>query len=363
MKKPFHLILIFAGALFALSPLAARPASAEILFAGGEDSDFTRVGNCSVNMLSSYYNVNFARSSLLLQNPASTNPPFHYFLSPSFSSAASDVWVHAVFSINSSSTGNNYQALALLSPGDGVARIVVTGTGSNGQLKIRKGDAAGTFTDLATATSTFAPNVLMTLDLHINYAVGGSVTLYFNGVQVANYTGDVTTDGTVSLDKLRLSSPSSSTYNNYWSEIIVSTTDTRMMRLVTLAASADGTTTNWDNGGVTNVNETTLNDTTVNSSGTAGQLQLYTVGNLPSGSSVSVIDVWQNIRAQVDTTGPQHIRGALRTGGANYYSSNLSPPQNSWGTVSAHWATNPATGVAWTSSEVDALEIGFDSQN
>jgi hypothetical protein len=359
MKKTLYLILIVA--FFVLSPLAARQALADILFVGGEDNEFKCVGICSVSTSSSNYVTGYARLALATYGQASQNPPTDSWQSPSFT-AASDFWVHATFAPVTGANGTNSQAFALLSPGDNIARIVVAGTGSSGQWKIRKGNAAGTFTDLASVTSPVFGGSGGRVDLHVNYAVSGSATLYVNGDQVASYTGDVTTDGVTSLSALRLSNPTTSGYGVYWSEVIIATTDTRPLRLVTMAASANGTTTNWTNGGVTNINETTLNDTTINSSGTAGQIQLYTVGDLPA-IALDVVDVWENIRAQVDTTGPQHIRAMLRTGGSNYTSGNLSPPQLTWGLVSHHWPTNPNTSAAWTIGEVNALETGFDSQN
>jgi hypothetical protein len=149
-----------------------------------------------------------------------------------------------------------------------------------------------------------------------------------------------------------------------WSEIIIATTDTRNLRLATLAPSANGNTDNWDTGGVSNVNETTDNTSTVNASGTAGQIQEYTVTALPSGS-FQVQDLWLNMKAQIDTSGPQHIQGMVRTGSTDYTSSNLSPPQGSWGWISTDWTTNPNTGVAWTTSDLSAVgfNLGFKSQN
>ena len=76
-------------------------------------------------------------------------------------------------------------------------------------------------------------------------------------------------------------------------------------------------------------------------------------------------DVWLNMKAQVDTTGPQHIQGMVRAGSTDYTSSNLSPPQGSWGWISTDWTTNPNTGVAWTTSDLSAVgfNLGFKSQN
>jgi hypothetical protein len=134
--------------------------------------------------------------------------------------------------------------------------------------------------------------------------------------------------------------------------------------LATLAPSSNGNADSWDTGGVSNVNEVTDNTATLNASGTAGQIQEYSVTALPSGS-FQVQDLWLNMKTQVDTSGPQHIQGMVRVGSTDYASSNLSPPQGSWGLITTDWTTNPNTGVAWTTSDLSAVgfNMGFKSAN
>ena len=253
--------------------------------------------------------------------------------------------------------------LAAYSP-DGTPRIVVRQVSSTtGVYKISTYNNSSVFTDLVSMSSACFGSAIHKLDLYINYNVSGEVTLYCDGVSVADYTGNVTTNSATQINKYLLTSPSSNNYA-YWSEIIVATTDTRNLRLATLAPSANGNTVNWDTGGVANVNETTDNTSTVNASGTAGQIQEYTVTSLPAGS-FQVQDVWINMKAQVDTSGPQHIQGMVRAGSTDYTSGNLSPPQGSWGWISTDWTTNPNTGIAWTTSDLSAVgfNLGFKSQN
>ncbi len=55
------------------------------------------------------------------------------------------------------------------------------------------------------------------------------------------------------------------------------------------------------------------------------------------------------------------VQTMVRTGSTNFTSSNLSPPQGSWGWIGNDWPTNPYTGVAWTTSDLSAaygLRIG-----
>ena len=222
-------------------------------------------------------------------------------------------------------------------------------------------------TDLVSMSSACFINSLHSLDLYINYGTSGEVTLYCNGVSVADYVGNVATDSATQLNQVMFSTEYSGAGGGvtYWSEFIVATTNTRGMRLVTMAPVANGNADTFDTGGVSNVNEVTNTIGTVNASGTASEIQEYTVSpTFPTGSW-NVTDVWVNALAQVDTTGPQHLQAMVRTGSTDYTSSNLSPPQSVWGTVGIDWTTNPNTGVAWTTTDLSAagFNIGFKSAN
>jgi hypothetical protein len=76
----------------------------------------------------------------------------------------------------------------------------------------------------------FQPGTLEKLDWFINYAVAGEVTLYRNGVQFCDFVGDVTTDSVTSLSAFDISS-FNSVFAGSFSEMIVSTTDTRSFNL------------------------------------------------------------------------------------------------------------------------------------
>lgn len=364
MKK--YLTFLVAALLSAML-LAASSASATTLFAGGEDIDFTMVGGSTgVTTTAGYFASGYAREAIGIGGSA--DPAGNYALSKTFT-ASSTIWVHARLTewsgVNTDAA--NYDVLRVLSP-DGYARIEVHVSSTLGKYTVSTVNQAGTITDLVTMSSACFGGNTHTLDLYINYGVSGEVTLYCDGTSYADYTGNVTTNSATQLNQLMLVGPGAyccgQTIGTYWSEVIVATTDTRNLRLATLAPSSNGNTDNWDTGGVSNVNETTDNTSTVNASGTAGQIQEYSVTALPSGS-FQVQDVWLNMKAQVDTSGPQHIQGMVRAGSTDYTSGNLSPPQGSWGWISTDWTTNPNTGVAWTTSDLSAVgfNLGFKSAN
>lgn len=355
MKK---LLAFLVLAILGAGLLTASPASATtVLFAGGEDSDFTFAGGVSVITTAGSFSSGYAREAI--EVTATGDPPTNYAKTPTFT-ANSVIWIHAK-EIPEGGTVVGSDIMRVFSP-DGLARIELRAAGTVGMWKISTVNSSGTITDLVTMSSACFSG-LHTMDLYINYAVSGEVTLYCDGVSYADYTGNVTTNSATQLNQVALGAEINAG-GDAWSEVIVATTDTRNMRLATLAPAANGNADTFDTGGVSNVNEVTLNQATLNASGTAGQIQEYTVGSLPTGTW-SVVDLWTNAQAQVDTTGPQHLQSMVRTGSTDYTSSNLSPPQSTWGWIGNDWPTNPNTGVAWTTSDLSAagFNIGFKSAN
>jgi hypothetical protein len=358
-----YLSFLVAGLLGAML-LAASSASATTLFAGGEDSDFTLAGTAGISTTNTFFVSGYAREALGISQNGCTGatPATNYALSPTFA-ANSLIWIHAKL-YDQGAGQNNNSLLQVLSP-DGVSRIIVRGNGTGGEYKISTNTASGTVTDLVNMSSACFGSAMHSFDLYINYGTSGEVTLYCDGKSYADYSGNVTTNSATQLNQVEFAGDGCAGYNGtYWSEMIVATSDTRNLRLATLAPSANGNSDNWDTGGVANVNETTDNTATVNASGTAGQIQEYTVTSMPSGS-FQVLDLWENMKTQVDTTGPQHIQGMVRAGSTDYTSGNLSPQQGSWGWISTDWTTNPNTGVAWTTSDLSAVgfNMGFKSAN
>ena len=369
MKKFLGLCLLLA---LLWMPSQAHAYSGTILFAGGEDSDFTAVGAGVSFNTGAIYGSGFSRGALECYPAAgcgmSSTGNAGYFLSPQFT-ASTTLWIHANFDA-ASETGTP-DILRVLD-GSGLPRLALrsaasTNGGTGGLLKVSTINSSNTYTDLVTMSGTCNfYNNWHKLDFYINYGTSGEVTVYCDGIQEADYTGNVTTNGVTQLSQIALGSDGGWNYTiSYWSEIIVGTSDTRRLRLVTAAPVSNGNTHSFDTGAASNVNETTLNTATVDASGTSGEIQEYTWSNtLPSGSW-TIVDFRVAGLAQVDTSGPQHLQAMVRTQSTDYASSNLAPPQGSWGYISNDWLTNPNTGVAWTTSDLTAtgFNLGFKSAN
>jgi hypothetical protein len=263
-------------------------------------------------------------------------------------------------------TTANQQAIIVRSP-DGVSRIVVRGTGTNGTLKVSSRNAAGTITDLATATGVFPGTTLFSLDTRIDYSATGGVQMWISGVQVINYSGDPRTDAATQLNQVDFAAvinASNAGNNTYWSEIIVADQDSRSMALWTLAPAAAGNSQTWTPNTLANVNKPAINDATFISATTNNALSEWTVAATPPSGGWSVLGLVQNARVQISATGPQHFDWLARTGAIDYLASAPQAPALAFGNFSHIWPLNPNTGVAWTVADITAagLNLGIESQ-
>jgi len=345
-----------AYVLVAALLVAAVPAHASILFAGGEDIDFVLVGGVAPDTTAGNFRAGYARLALAVGGPAQR------FYTPALT-AGSTFWFHAVAKVQNGTTSTNNEMMCALSA-DGLCRLVIRSAATNQTVKISKKDAAGTYTDLCTATSGSFPLTSATkMDWSISYSTSGSTTLYVGGVNVCSFSGDVTTNSTTQLNQFYMSNPDG--FGGFWwSEIIVATTDTRDMSLFTCAPQTNGTTQNWT-GTASSVNPTTINDTLSISTGSANTVGNFTCPSLPSGN-FTVPAVVQSARVQGVPGSLTNFRFNSRPvgGGADFDTTADIPV----GGVFLNYpnsivTTNPATSAPWTTGALGSgVNFGIKSR-
>jgi hypothetical protein len=188
--------------------------------------------------------------------------------------------------------------------------------------------------------------------------------MYVNNVEVASYSGDVTFDDGVT-DCVGVALGSAYNYPNVvtsWSSLLIETESTLGRDCFFRPPAANGDTQQWT-GGYANVGNETVSssvfDTTVN----AGNTQLYKpTATIPTTYDiVRVVDVVQ-IAAGVapNFNNLQFIR---KIGGTAYNSADQSIP-STVSDLTYSWEVNPATGVAWTVSDVNnsGYQFGYESE-
>jgi hypothetical protein len=343
-------------------------ANATILFAGGEDTDFTPSvgcgGSCSITTNGTFFRTSWAREAL----QASAG----YWSTPTFSANAT-VWIHAQIYIGTSGLGSSSPIVAAVDSA-GYPTLVIRTTATANTARISSQTSGGVFTDLATCSSGFPiPGTLQQVDWYINYGTSGTTTLYINSVPICTYSGNITNgDGATTLDQSLLYGVAPSGGNfafTYWSEAIVATTQTTAMNLYTLVPNGNGNATQWSNSSGTTPCTSILNATTINNAnyvytGTNSQIEECTVTHSIPAGNFTVPALVMSMNGLVGATGPQNFAFLTRAGGTDYASSNVALT-NSFSNISNYiQTTNPATSSPWAVTDLTAtgFNIGLESE-
>lgn len=365
--------------------LAAPPisASAAILWAGGEDTSINAIGTVTtITAGSTGWFTAFSRGALSVANGTSTSdPPPNRIQTPTFT-ASSSIWIHAVFfSTNAPGTTLNEQGLLIRSP-DGVGRVYLRQTGTSGQLKLSIANAARSFTDLVTLSTTLAANTLYTLDMQVPYTCGGGdvTNIYLNASLAGTYTGSLCTDSATTLNQVEFMQLNNNgsvgvcqgTANNpdCWSQMIVATEDTRSMNLATLTLQGSGATQAWTPNTLANVNKATISDTSFVSTSLNNQVSEWTAPTSAPTGTWGVKALMLNARLLVSTTGPQNGEFIVHVSGSDYTSLGAECPAptltNGFANYQCLMSVSPATSTTWGISEIynsggNQLSYGVES--
>jgi hypothetical protein len=239
---------------------------------------------------------------------------------------------------------------------------VTNGSGPSNTFSVDKVDAAGTVTSLFTGTVIWdipaTGNEAQALTWQVNYAVAGSVQVWYKGISLGSFTGDVTTNSVTSLSYFAVGS-SGGGNNCFWSEIMVVDFDCRTSGLQTFAPVANGNTHTFDTGtpAAANVNEVTLNLATIDGSTTANQIDEYTTAAVVTGT-FDVMAYGVSFMASKGATGPSKADAVIRTGAADFLSADFSLTTY-FANYQNWWVNNPNTGVPWLTSQIGST-AGFN---
>jgi hypothetical protein len=309
-------------------------------FMGGEDLDFSPIGGPTITTNASLFRTGFARCGL------ATGAGQRWRVPASYGYSVTGNWWWTARLIQEMFSGN---LLIFNGPGD-VAALAID---YNGNVFTITG---GVPTLVSPSTGPVPFNVLTKADINVNFGSSGSITVYFDGDIINEFTGNVT-GGQSSLAGFDMGSGGTS----IWSEVMWADHDTRALGLVTLPAVANGNANTWDVHAVGNIDGIQFNDAQTDQSGTALQIDQYTVGALPSGNFG--IDAVEVVARAVTTSGaPQNLQLMVRAGGTNYNSSSILQGVAFQRNANI-WLTNPNTSTYWQQGDLGSgFNIGVESE-
>jgi hypothetical protein len=337
-----------------------------ILFAGGEDVDFTKVGTVTVDTATTAArDTVLTRCSMKVLSGTITDCIQGALVAPTTSFWFTARSYFATFSGSNAITSNNFIVFQ-----DGISRrlhlsVVASSYAAGAFYQLIKVDNSGTRTVLQ--TSSILPTALtkQKFDFFVNYAVSGQVIVYLDGTEIINYSGDVTTNSATTISHFDLgqlvSASGAGGTATFWTEVIASTLDTRSLRLVTMPPAANGNTFAWTNS-YASIDEITMDDADLCASAAANDILETTVTSSGITGTPAIVAVCITARAQKGSTGPQNASLMVRTGGNDYVTASHALPA-AFSRVADVFETNPATSGAWAYTDLTAgaFNIGIKS--
>lgn len=323
-----------------------------VLFAGSEPEAFystTGVG-WSVASPGTNYDTDYVRGALSIAVDGLAAVEF---------ASTDEVWVQArVRTVSGSGTGTIF--VIRDSAGSPLAALRATGSTAFNAVYY----TAATVNTAILPSTPFAVTSVHTLTLRAKWVAVNQmlVEFYLDGALVSSAT--VTNAWIASKKPARVEYTGASVSASFISEAVITNgDDPRGWRVSTLVPNGNGASGEWA-GSYVDVDEIGApDDNDFISSDTAGQVELFAMSNLSApAQNLTPVAVFVSNRARVGAGGPQNIKPGLRTGGANFYGSNLGGLSASFTNAKPQgWHNNPNTSSPWTVADIQNLEVGFQS--
>ncbi len=305
-----------------------------------------------------YCDRNFVRHSFWIQ----TN---ECELSIDLEDDYSDIWLH----FEMRTLGGPYETTRgwiEFCDAAGVIQYRIAFSGSSNQHYLQRSiDNGVSFINVdGSDTFTFDTNYLNAVDIHIKADdIAGEAAVYVNAaLSNVNVTGGNVSSSSNSIRYVVVRTESTSS-RFYFSQIIVSTTNTVGWKVQSVTAvSNSGALTEWD-GNHNDVNEPNLGGLQVNGLATNVPGEIHTFPTTDVTSYASGLVVQGVILAVTGYITPaasvDDIRGILRIGSTNYETPDLEFVAGDGVQYRTHlWGEDPSTLGVFTESQINNLQIG-----
>lgn len=333
-----------------------------IYFAGGEDISFPSFGSYGIDTTAGRFRSGWARCGL---SPAVNTPTGGAHSATFGAGAQTSAWLSFRIFFLSTGTLNTSQMFAALGLfGTNNALGVGSDSANGAKVAIFKYDGT-TRTQLAAETGTsWSLGTQFKIDMQvISYGATATINVYVNGVLTVTFTGDVTVSGMTNFDSVYLLPNPLNNASPVYSEIFVTDADSRgFLGLQTEALTGAGTTNSFTNNTYTNINGISFSDANPTYTNTVAQDQQYTLtAPTPTTYSVSGVVITARMAASSGST-PTQIKLGYNSGGTKGFGTGAAKTLTTgYATYTQTDVVNPVTGVAFTQSELTALQLDLQS--
>lgn len=331
-----------------------------VYHAGHEEDCFAALsGSPVISTTAGLFDPDYSRSAIGCYNEVSRLNAMKIVLS----TALAEGWLQFRLYGSSYSNGGVFVAGYTADDASTLFDLFQAGGSSNVSFQLR-----GATSD--TARTAVSPSIPFTtaesgfFTVHWKAVSGGMLIEFFKNaalVSTATISNSYLNGKTVGIIRLGYNGLGAS-YRAWYSEIVVADEDTRGWRVATLFPNAVGTTSEWS-GSYADIDEAVLDNADFISTDAANKVQLVGMSNLSiAAQNMDVVGVMQTAVARKGAVGPQNIQAAMRTNSVTTLTANLAGLVPDFNALRpTMWSNNPVTGVKFTVSEIQAIELGFKS--
>lgn len=240
---------------------------------------------------------------------------------------------------------------------------VIPISGSTWQLQRNSGTGGSpTWTAVSGTNYVFHGGAAtITVDVSVLIDAGGNHEVSFYAFDSTVYTVTLSIPLMTDLARVRLGTITQGFAEGYSQLICTQDLSTIAGHVKTLRATGAGFNQEW-NGVYTDVNEVVTTDANFNQALLIDLSQTYQMTDFTLPIGYTIYGARQCVRVKNDAANsPLNIKSICRSGGTNYVSADLPGVGGGYAPASKRYPVDPATGVSWTQSGINATQFGFKS--
>lgn len=277
-------------------------------------------------------------------------------------SAVSSLWFHTICFTGATASLTSGASVLSFRNSSNVAQLRLTATSNSNtnylEIQVEKTTDGTTYTQLGSDVFRM-PGQNATYDFEIVTGGSGVFRVWVNSELAFEFTGDVTTQTTIS--RVHMSSHHTGA-SAVWSENVVADTTTLGMRVVCHTVNAAGDTNTWTNTN-TAIDDATYDEADFIETNTVNNVYIVNHTDLSSTlvGNRTIAGLMFNAKGTIQAAStPTDVQAAVKTGGSTFFGASQGISTSGVTTLlKEFWATNPNTSAAWTAAEITAVQLGF----